>query len=94
MSSRKERTSLASIATQAAAKRTAEEIVRLYGEGIGLAGSGISNCGPAIGLSCDMMDRASVARMLGDVLLAYGGLDAVIVTAGIFVPPDKLGSCR
>jgi len=76
---------------EAAAGETAREIVRLYGEGIGLAGSGISNCGPAIGLSCDMMDRASVTRMLGDVVLAYGGLDAVVVTAGIFVPPDNAG---
>ncbi len=29
--------------------------------------------------------------MLDDVLLAYGGFDAVIVTAGIFVPPDTTG---
>jgi NAD(P)-dependent dehydrogenase (short-subunit alcohol dehydrogenase family) len=29
--------------------------------------------------------------MLSDTLLAYGGLDAVIVTAGIFVPPDTTG---
>jgi NAD(P)-dependent dehydrogenase (short-subunit alcohol dehydrogenase family) len=29
--------------------------------------------------------------MLTDVMLAYGGIDAVIVTAGIFVPPDKTG---
>jgi NAD(P)-dependent dehydrogenase (short-subunit alcohol dehydrogenase family) len=29
--------------------------------------------------------------MLNDVILAYGGLDAVVVTAGIFVPPDLTG---
>jgi NAD(P)-dependent dehydrogenase (short-subunit alcohol dehydrogenase family) len=29
--------------------------------------------------------------MFGDVMLAYGGLDAVVVTAGIFIPPDKSG---
>jgi NAD(P)-dependent dehydrogenase (short-subunit alcohol dehydrogenase family) len=29
--------------------------------------------------------------MFGDVMLAYGGLDAVVVTAGVFVPPDKTG---
>jgi NAD(P)-dependent dehydrogenase (short-subunit alcohol dehydrogenase family) len=29
--------------------------------------------------------------MLHDVMLAYGGVDAVVVTAGIFVPPDKSG---
>ena len=32
-----------------------------------------------------------VRAMFGDVVLAYGGLDAVAVTAGIFVPPDKSG---
>jgi rhamnulose-1-phosphate aldolase/alcohol dehydrogenase len=73
------------------AKATAQEIIDKYGEGIGVAGSGISNCGPAIGLGCDITNRESVARMFQDVLLAYGGLDAVVVTAGIFVPPDKTG---
>jgi rhamnulose-1-phosphate aldolase/alcohol dehydrogenase len=76
---------------EAAAKETAQEIIAKYGEGIGVAGSGISNCGPAIGLSCDITNRESVARLFQDVMLAYGGLDAVVVTAGIFVPPDKTG---
>ncbi len=73
------------------AQATAAEIVKKYGEGIGVAGTGISNCGPAIGLACDITNRESVSRMFRDVLLAYGGLDAVVVTAGIFVPPDKSG---
>ena len=76
---------------EAAAKTTAAEIVARYGDGIGVAGTGLSNCGPAIGLGCDITDRDSVARMLGEVVLAYGGLDAVVVTAGIFVPPDRGG---
>jgi rhamnulose-1-phosphate aldolase/alcohol dehydrogenase len=76
---------------EAAAKTCAEEIIAEYGEGIGLAGSGISNCGPAVGLACDITNRESVAGMLGDAMLAYGGLDAVVVTAGIFVPPDAEG---
>ncbi len=76
---------------ESAAKATAQEIIAKYGEGIGVAGSGISNCGPAIGLGCDITNRESVARLLHDVLVAYGGVDAVIVTAGIFVPPDKNG---
>jgi len=29
--------------------------------------------------------------MFEQALLAYGGLDSVVVTAGIFVPPDKAG---
>ena len=74
-----------------AAKATAAEIVAKHGEGIGVAGSGISNCGPAIGLKCNVTDRAGIRVMLEDTLLAYGGLDAVVVTAGLFVPPDKTG---
>jgi rhamnulose-1-phosphate aldolase/alcohol dehydrogenase len=76
---------------EATAKETAQEIISKYGEGIGVAGTGISNCGPAIGLACDITNRESVAQMFKDVMLAYGGIDAVIVTAGIFVPPDKTG---
>jgi len=75
----------------ASAAETAREIVAKYGEGIGVAGVGISNCGPAIGLGCDITNRASVASMLREALLAYGGLDSVIVTAGIFVPPGRDG---
>jgi rhamnulose-1-phosphate aldolase/alcohol dehydrogenase len=74
-----------------AAKDTAQEIISIYGEGVGVAGAGISNCGPAIELSCDITDRDSVSRMFDDVMIAYGGLDAVIVTAGIFVQPDESG---
>ena len=75
-----------------AAKETADELIAKYGQGIGVGGSGISDCGPAIGLGCDMTDRASVAELLKKVMLAYCGLDAVIVTAGVFVPPDKTGN--
>lgn len=76
---------------EAAAKETAQEIIARYGEGIGVAGTGLSNCGPAIGLACDITNRESVARMFRDAMLAYGGLDAVVITAGIFIPPDKSG---
>lgn len=76
---------------EAAANETAREIIDTYGPGIGVAGTGISNCGPAIGLGCDITRRESVASMFRDVMLAYGGIDAVVVTAGIFVPPDKTG---
>ena len=74
-----------------AAKATASEIIAKYGEGIGVAGSGISHCGPAIGLACDITNRESVAQMFRDAVLAYGGLDAVVVTAGIFPAPDQAG---
>jgi rhamnulose-1-phosphate aldolase/alcohol dehydrogenase len=74
-----------------AAQATAKEISDKYGAGIGVAGSGVSNCGLAVGLACDITQRASVRAMLDQVALAYGGFDSVIVTAGIFVAPDTTG---
>src|SRR5205823_11966506 len=71
---------------EASAKATANEIIAQYGTGIGVSGTGISNCGVAIGLGCDTTDRESVAKLFENVMLAYGGIDAVIVTAGVFVP--------
>ncbi len=74
-----------------AAQATANELTKIYGMGIGVAGSGISGCGPAVGLSVNITNRDSVRAMLDQVLLAYGGIDNIIVTAGVFVPPDKSG---
>jgi rhamnulose-1-phosphate aldolase/alcohol dehydrogenase len=74
-----------------AAQATAQAITDRHGVGIGVAGSGISNCGPAIGLHADITQRESIRAMLDQVALAYGGLDAVAVTAGIFVAPDTAG---
>jgi len=74
-----------------AAQATAKEITDKYGVGIGVAGNGVSNCGPAIGLACDITNRASVRAMLDQVALAYGGFDSIAITAGIFVPPDTAG---
>jgi NAD(P)-dependent dehydrogenase (short-subunit alcohol dehydrogenase family) len=74
-----------------AARETAQNIIDKYGAGIGVGGTGISNCGPAIPLSCDITNRSSVARMLEDTVLAYGGLDSLVVTAGVFFAPDRSG---
>lgn len=76
---------------EAAAKATAVSLTEKHGLGIGVAGTGISACGPAIGLGADITDRQSVQNMLRQVILAYGGIDNVIVTAGMFVPPSKAG---
>jgi len=73
------------------AQETSAELVKKLGEGIGVAGTGISGCGPAIGLAANITDRKSVATMLGEATYAYGGIDGVVVTAGIFVPPDLQG---
>ncbi len=74
-----------------AAQATAKEIEAKYGVGIGVAGTGLSNCGPAIGLAANITDRASIRAMLDQVALAYGGFDSICVTAGIFVPSDTTG---
>lgn len=74
-----------------AAGQTADELIKKYGVGIGVAGTGISGCGPAIALAVDITKRESIKAMFENVLLAYGGVDNIILTAGIFVPPNKQG---
>jgi NAD(P)-dependent dehydrogenase (short-subunit alcohol dehydrogenase family) len=74
-----------------AAEACAKELEKSVGTGIGVAGSGISACGPAIALSCDATDRAAVRRMLDDVTLAYGGIDELVITAGLFPTPGADG---
>lgn len=74
-----------------AAQATANELTGIYGVGIGVAGTGISNCGPAIALQVDITDRASVRSLLEQTILAYGGLDNIVITAGVFVAPDRSG---
>jgi rhamnulose-1-phosphate aldolase/alcohol dehydrogenase len=74
-----------------AATATAKEITDQYGLGIGVAGSGISNCGPALGIGCNIAERASIRAMLDQVAVAYGGFDAIEVTAGVFWPSDTTG---
>jgi rhamnulose-1-phosphate aldolase/alcohol dehydrogenase len=77
--------------SEEAAHATAQELVDIYRVGIGVAGTGISGCGPAIGLAVDITRRDSIQAMFESVLLAYGGVDNIIITAGVFVPPDKQG---
>jgi NAD(P)-dependent dehydrogenase (short-subunit alcohol dehydrogenase family) len=74
-----------------ASRAAAKEITDKYGVGIGVAGTGISNCGPALGLACDITKRASVRAMLDQTALAYGGFDSIVVTAGVFWPSDTSG---
>jgi len=75
-----------------AAEQTANELMDIYSKGIGVAGTGVSDCGPAIAFGVDMIKRQSVQDLFRSIVLAYGGIDHVIITAGIFVPPTKEGS--
>ncbi len=70
---------------------TAAELNKKLGDGIGVAGSGISRCGFSIGLAADITARVSFQAALDELTLAYGGLDALVVTAGVFFPPDAGG---
>lgn len=74
-----------------AAEKTAEEILEKTGVGIGVAGTGVSGCGPAIAAQVDITKRESIRALFDRVILAYGGFDAIAVTAGIFVPSDTTG---
>jgi rhamnulose-1-phosphate aldolase/alcohol dehydrogenase len=71
----------------AAAQQTADELTTIHGQGIGVAGSGISGCGPAIGVAVNITDRQSIRSVLRETLFAYGGLDHVVVTAGVYIAP-------
>ncbi len=74
-----------------AAIATAEELTGIYGQGIGVAGTGVSGCGPAIGCPVDITCRDSIVKLLQTTLFAYGGIDNIVVTAGVFVPPSLDG---
>jgi rhamnulose-1-phosphate aldolase/alcohol dehydrogenase len=74
-----------------AAEAAATELTAIFGMGIGVAGTGISGCGPAVALQVNITDRASVRAMLENTVLAYGGIDHIIVTAGVFIAPDREG---
>jgi rhamnulose-1-phosphate aldolase/alcohol dehydrogenase len=56
----------------ASAEATAKELLDTHGAGIGVAGTGISGCGPAVALPVNITDRSSVREMLRQTVLAYG----------------------
>lgn len=73
------------------AKETVDEILKDIGMGIGVAGSDISGSGDVIGLGCDITNRESVKKALNQIVIAYGGLDNIAVTAGLYPTPDENG---
>jgi rhamnulose-1-phosphate aldolase/alcohol dehydrogenase len=76
----------------AGVEATVKEITDKHGLGIGVAGSGISGCGPAVAVAVDVTKRESIRAALQQAVLAYGGIDSIAVTAGIFVAPDTAGN--
>jgi rhamnulose-1-phosphate aldolase/alcohol dehydrogenase len=77
---------------QAGAEATAKEITDQHGLGIGVAGSGISGCGPAVAASANVTNRESIRAALKQAVLAYGGIDSIAITAGYFTAPDATGN--
>ena len=73
---------------QEAAQITADEISEFIGKGIGVAGTGISNCGNVIACHIDITDESSIEECYNTALYAYGGVDVVALTAGIFLAPN------
>ena len=73
------------------AQATADALSAQYGPGIGVAGTGISNCGNVIALAVDITSDHSVEQLLAQTVLAYGGIDDIIITAGVFFTPDADG---
>ena len=73
------------------AAATAAALTDKYGAGIGVAGTGISGCGAAIAAQVDITSAESVKALLERAALAYGGVDDIIVTAGVFFSPDASG---
>jgi rhamnulose-1-phosphate aldolase/alcohol dehydrogenase len=74
------------------AQTTADELTAIYGQGIGVAGSGISGCGPAVGAEVDITRRVSLRDLWKRAILAYGGIDHLVVTAGVFIAPGRDGN--
>jgi rhamnulose-1-phosphate aldolase/alcohol dehydrogenase len=74
-----------------AAERTANAIMGRIGMGIGVAGTGLSGAGDVVGLGTDITRRDAVRKTLDDVVFAYGGLDHVVITAGLYASPDPEG---
>jgi rhamnulose-1-phosphate aldolase/alcohol dehydrogenase len=76
---------------QTAVETVAKEITDQQGPGIGVAGSGISRCGSAVAVAANITSRDSIRAALRQAVLAYGGIDSIAITAGIFVPPNTEG---
>lgn len=74
-----------------AARDCRDAIEKRHGAGVGAAGTGPSACGPAVAVGLDVCDRDCVQRAVAEAILAYGGIDDLVVTAGVYLAPDDAG---
>ena len=75
----------------AAARQVASSVEENSAVTLGRAGTGISDCGRVIGVDLDITDRAQVRRAMAQTVLAFGGLDHLVITAGVYVSSDSNG---
>ena len=71
-----------------AAQITADEISNLIGMGIGVGGTDLSSCGNVIACGIDITDESSIRECYKSAVYAYGGVDVIALTAGIFLAPN------
>ena len=76
------------------AAETVDAINAKYGMGIGVAGSGVSNCGLATSAPINVTSRATIKAAIDHTVLAYGGCDSVVVTVGFIASPDRDGRIK
>ena len=70
---------------------TASAILEWHGLGAGIAGTGDSNARDTTHAGCDITNRSSVKATVNKCVLAYGGVDDVVVTAGLYPATDVPG---
>jgi rhamnulose-1-phosphate aldolase/alcohol dehydrogenase len=76
------------------AEETVAAINGKYGLGIGVAGTGVSGCGLATAASINVTDRATIQTAMRHAVLAYGGVDSVVVTVGYIASPERDGRIK
>jgi rhamnulose-1-phosphate aldolase/alcohol dehydrogenase len=76
------------------AAETVDAINAKYGMGIGVAGTGVSNCGLATSAPINVTNRATIKAAIDHAILAFGGIDSVVVTVGFIASPDRDGRIK
>jgi rhamnulose-1-phosphate aldolase/alcohol dehydrogenase len=75
-------------------EETIATINKKHGLGIGVAGTGVSSCGLATGAIVNVTNRDTLRAAVHHAVLAYGGLDSMVVTAGYIAGMDRDGRIK
>ena len=74
-----------------AAQQVVGSVEHQSGFTMGRAGTGASDCGNVLSVALDVTVRAQVRRAMEQTVLAFGGLDHLVITAGVYVSSDANG---